>query len=395
MQEVSMKRFVLSLVLVLLSGSALPAYSGEIPFIKEDWEKARARAAAENKMLLVDFYTDWCSWCKVMDTTTFRDPAVSAFINENFVPLSIDAEKGLGVTVAIKYRVNAYPSYGFFSPDGRLVMKFLGYAPAEDFLKTLADAVAKHKAGEYYEGVTPGIDLPYPEFLVLASGSKGERKMPEPGVVNAYLDAQADLFDEVNFTVLCRFKTTAKVSEFFLANRERYEKLYGKDDVEMKTSSIISAQLADAIKANDKDLLAKTLEMSDKYNSGDREENRERLTMSFYRGTKEWKTYAGMVDAGIKSGKVQDPSVNAAAWTIYEQCDDKAVITMAVGWMAKTVEASPTYAYLDTYAALLQKDGQAKLAEEYALKAIEKGKADKEDVSSTEDLLKKIRGQVQ
>ena len=135
--------------------------------------------------------------------------------------------------------------------------------------------------------------------------------------------------------------------------------------------------------------------MSDRYNAGDKEENRRNMTMSYYRGTKDWKTYAGMVDTDIKGGKMGDPGVNAAAWTIYEQCEDKGIITMAVGWMAKTVETSPTYAYLDTYAALLQKDGQTKLAEEYALKAIETGKAEKEDVASTEELLKKIRAQVQ
>jgi thioredoxin-related protein len=387
-----MKRFLFWTAVILL---ALPAYSAEIPFIKEDWQKARTRASGENKLLLVDFYTDWCTWCKVMDTTTFRDSSVAAFINEHFVPLSIDAEKGLGITVAMKYRVNAYPSYGYFTGDGRLIMKSLGYVPPAEYLKILGEVIANNQAGATYAGVTPEVDLKYPEFLVLASGSKGERKMPEPGVVDAYLDAQSDLFDEVNFSVICRFKTSDKVSDFVLANRDKYVTLFGKDDVDMKVSSIINAKLSDAIKANDKGLLDKTLEMSDKYDAGDKKENHDRLTMSFYRGTKDWKTYAGMVDAAIKEGRMQEPGVNSAAWTIYEQCDDKAVVTMAAGWMAKTVESSPIYAYLDTYAALLQKDGQAKLAEEYALKAIETGKAVKEDVSSTEELLRKIRGEVQ
>lgn len=387
-----MKRFVFTLLVAL---AALSAHSAEITFIKEDWHKARAQAAEQKKMLLVDFYTDWCSWCKEMDRTTFRDSAVAAFVNEHFVPLSIDAEKGLGITVATKYRVNAYPSYGYFTHDGKLIMKSLGFAPAEDYMKVLRDVVARNASGEHYQGVTADIELQYPEFLLLAGGSKGDRKMPEPGVVDAYLDGQTDLFSEVNFTVICRFKTSDKVNDFFLANKEKYVKLYGGDDVEMKISSIINGQLSAAVKANDKALLEKALATSDEYNTGDREENRRRLTMSFYRGTKEWKTYAGMVDADIRAGKMQDPSVNSAAWTLYEQCEDKAIISMAAGWMAKVVESSPTYAYLDTYAALLHKDGQARLAEEFALKAIEAGKADKEDVASTEELLKKIRGQVQ
>lgn len=384
-----MKRLALPF---LVTFALLPAYAGEIPFIKEGWHEARARAAEERKMLLVDFYTDWCSWCRVMDTTTFRDSAVAAYVNEHFIPLSIDAEKGLGVTVAMKYRLNAYPSYGYFTHDGKLVAKSVGYQPPEDYGKTLREVVAKKDAGIYYEGVTAGIDLDFPGFFLLASGAKGERKKPEPGVVDAFLDGQADLFSEVNFSVICRFKTSDRVTDFFLANRERYEKLYGRDDVGMKVSSIINERLSAAVKANDPALLAEVLELSDRYDEGDREVNRRRLTMGYYRGTKDWTTYAGMVDADIRAGKMEDAGVNAAAWTLYQQCDDTAVISMAVGWMAKTVETSPTYAYLDTYAALLHKDGQEKLAEAFAIRAIERGKADREDVAATEELLRKIRG---
>ncbi|HLF13489.1 MAG TPA: thioredoxin family protein [Bacteroidota bacterium] len=387
-----MKRFA---KLALITCILVPAYSAEIPFIKEDWHKARSMAAAQKKMLLVDFYTDWCSWCRVMDTTTFRDSAVVAFINEHFVPLSIDAEKGLGITVAMKYRVDAFPSYGYFTEDGRLVTKSIGYQPPEDYLKTLKEALARKEAGTHFEGVTSDINLNFPEFFRLASGASGERKKPEPGVVDAYLESQTDLFGEVNFSVICRFKTSDKVTDFFLANRDKYVKLYGSDDVDMKISSVTYERLRAAIGAKDKSLLEKTLELSDRYGTGDREENRSRLTMSYYGGVKEWPAYSAMVDNAIKSGKMSDAGVNAAAWTLYEQCDDRAIIRMAAGWMSKTIVTSPVYAYLDTYAALLYKDGQTKLAEEFAVKAIEKGKRDKEDVKSTEELLRKIKGEIQ
>lgn len=387
-----MKRFAALLLIILV---VAPAYSGDIPFIREDWGKARALAAEQGKMLLVDFYTDWCSWCRVMDTTTFRDPGVVAFVNEHFIPLSIDAEKGYGITVAMKYRVNAFPSYGYFTRDGRLVAKSIGYQPAEDYIRTLRDAVAGMEAGFSFEGVSPEVNLAFPEFHLLASGAKGKRKKPEPGVVDAWLDGQADLFDEVSFSILSRYPTAERHTDFFLANIDRFVRLYGQDDVGMKASAVTGEKLRAAISAKDTALLGKALEMSDRYGSGDKEENRSRLTMNYYRGVGDWPTYAGMVDGAIRAGTMSDGSVNAASWTIYEQCDDKAVIAMAVGWMAKVVVSSPSYAFLDTYAALLSKDGQKELAEEYALKAIEKGKADKEDVTSTEELLGKIRGGTQ
>jgi thioredoxin-related protein len=46
----------------------------------------------ENKTVLIDLYTDWCSWCKVMDKKTYSDPDVVRYINEHFLPVKLDAE---------------------------------------------------------------------------------------------------------------------------------------------------------------------------------------------------------------------------------------------------------------------------------------------------------------
>lgn len=387
-----MLRFSLLLISVLF---IVPARASEVEFIKEDWNKARELAREQNKMLLVDFYTDWCRWCKEMDKNTFPDEAVSDFIGKNFVALSIDAEKGLGIEVALKYRVNVFPSYGYFTPDGKLITKSIGYQPPEEYIKTLQDVAALYAKGSYLKGVTADLNPGFPDFYMAAGGGKGERKMPDEGVADEYLSQQADLFSEVSFSILYRFNTADKYSDFFMDNRERYIELFGKDDVEMKTSSVISGKLRAAIKGKDENLLKQVLTLSDTYESGDREKNRERYTMSYYRGVKDWETYSGMVAKSIEAGGMSDGGVNSAAWAIYEGCDDLEIVKMAAGWMEKTVQSSPTYAYLDTYAALLFKSGDRKLAEEYALKAIDAGKTDKEDVTSTEELLAKIRGQVQ
>ena len=36
------------------------------------------------KKIILDLYTDWCGWCKVMDRNTFTDPDVIENINNNF-----------------------------------------------------------------------------------------------------------------------------------------------------------------------------------------------------------------------------------------------------------------------------------------------------------------------
>jgi len=44
------------------------------------------------KPILVDVYTDWCGWCKVMDRETYDKEAVVNYINENYYAVKLNAE---------------------------------------------------------------------------------------------------------------------------------------------------------------------------------------------------------------------------------------------------------------------------------------------------------------
>lgn len=53
---------------------------------------ALARSEKSKKKILVDFYTDWCGWCKVMDKKTYTDPKVIDIINKYYIPVKFNAE---------------------------------------------------------------------------------------------------------------------------------------------------------------------------------------------------------------------------------------------------------------------------------------------------------------
>ena len=57
------------------------------------WEEAQEMAATNPKKVFVDLYTNWCGWCKRMDATTFQDPEVIQYLNENFYPVKFNAEQ--------------------------------------------------------------------------------------------------------------------------------------------------------------------------------------------------------------------------------------------------------------------------------------------------------------
>lgn len=47
----------------------------------------------DGKKFLVDVYTDWCGWCKVMDRNTFTDPTLKEYLQANYHLVKFNAEQ--------------------------------------------------------------------------------------------------------------------------------------------------------------------------------------------------------------------------------------------------------------------------------------------------------------
>ena len=57
------------------------------------WNEGYPLAQKTGKIALIDCYTDWCGWCKVMDQKTFSDPSVISKINKDFIAIKFNPEK--------------------------------------------------------------------------------------------------------------------------------------------------------------------------------------------------------------------------------------------------------------------------------------------------------------
>ncbi len=90
-------------------------------------------AKTNRKWILVDVYTDWCHWCKRLDSDVYAQPAVAKFINSSFVCLKANAEKGDGITVKSRYGVSGYPCTLILEPGGKEKGRIDGYLPPGKF----------------------------------------------------------------------------------------------------------------------------------------------------------------------------------------------------------------------------------------------------------------------
>lgn len=117
--------------------------SGE-EVVWHSFDKGLALANKENKNMIVDFYTDWCHWCKVMDEKTFQNESVSETLADKFVTVRLDAEDGsktatykgktyTNIELTRAFGVRGFPSIAFMDKQGEIITLVPGYVPAETF----------------------------------------------------------------------------------------------------------------------------------------------------------------------------------------------------------------------------------------------------------------------
>ncbi|HBS87259.1 MAG: hypothetical protein A2W91_03495 [Bacteroidetes bacterium GWF2_38_335] len=325
-----------------------------------------------------------------MDNNTFKDSATAAFLSGNFVPVKVNAEKGIGIDLSMKYRLSAFPSFMFLTPDGKVIKKIMGYQDAKTFTKTMNEIMQLHKEGFYYKGISESLKLDYPKFIVDYFKAEKGKKPQITDQVNEYLEKEKDLTTEVNFCILSRFSTSDDVNEKFLADLKKFKELYGVEDVQNKVDNILYSKFKKATSSKKESDLDSVMIFIDKYMPENADQTRSQYQMSYYQSTGQWEKVAEIFGISVKEEKAGNDQINEISWSIYTKCDNKDVIEKAIGWMAGVVEKEPTYAYLDTYAALLFKYGKYEEAKKYAQMAIDAGKKTGEDVKSTEELLKQI-----
>ncbi|MGZ0655958.1 thioredoxin family protein [Coraliomargarita sp. W4R53] len=98
-----------------------------------DFNAAKAKAAAENKPLLVDFTgSDWCGWCIKLKEEVFSQTAFQEYAQDELVLVELDFPQGKpqsaelkeqNATLAQQYGIRGFPTILILSPEGELIEK--------------------------------------------------------------------------------------------------------------------------------------------------------------------------------------------------------------------------------------------------------------------------------
>lgn len=100
-------------------------------------EQAAAKAKAENKLVFMDCYTQWCGPCKKMAKDVFTQEMVGAYMNPKFVNIKVDMESDYGTPLAKKLQITAYPTFVIFNGDAKEVGRFLGSSDGVKFIENV------------------------------------------------------------------------------------------------------------------------------------------------------------------------------------------------------------------------------------------------------------------
>jgi len=114
---------------------------GDTKFVRVDSiAELDARLAAPGRMVMLDFYADWCVSCKEMEAFTFSDARVKAKFDRMLL-LQVDVTANTAEHKALLKRFSLFgpPGIIFFDAQGRELrgLRVIGYQNAERFLKTL------------------------------------------------------------------------------------------------------------------------------------------------------------------------------------------------------------------------------------------------------------------
>lgn len=382
---------------------------------KLSWNAIKQKAKQENKYIFVDCYATWCGPCKKMDREVYSNAEVGEEFNKNFIAIKLQMDKSSADNEYVKswyaiaekfqkeFSFEGYPSFLFFSPQGNLVYRGVGYKSKETLIALSKDAVDPGKQyfvlkNNYKVGkIKKQEDVR--AFIDVARGN-GDKDFAEE-VAAKY---KKDFIDRLRIDQLCTIDNLLFIKKYFNLVHSQDVVFSLFQHYPSKCDSLIPG-LANAVVNSviqREEIISKlnynnpqltnwdliTSNISSKYSNKIAEELVPKARIRFAFKTKNFKEYAILKDQEIsnQTAPIEDSGMyswdlNMAAWNTFLACDDSTVLVKALSWSDRSIQilsyikADSSEQYLDTKARILYKLGRISEAIENEQKAIDLGMA--------------------
>lgn len=360
------------------------------------WENTLNLAKQQNKWVLIDCYTDWCYWCKVMDQKNFSDTQVKRKMNGFLNSYSLEMEKdSIGKLLRYHYGVNGFPAFLIFNGDGKFIGSYFGYSEKSywmhylDSMQTLKESTANN--GTYSRpGVPPlnagNIPSWFRGFIFNRDYSILQDTTPQ-GFVKRF-KTTTDPFQQFALYSLASYHCDDELVQQWIKNEAIYDSLFGRDWSRSTAYKVIGNQVRKAI-----DSLNETQfqwAMGELLKRSDHPEwDKPNQYMEWYKKRGEWGNYVATFD-GIATNS-SPVGLNRAARELFQSCSEVVILTKALEYSTMSINKSPEWSYYDTRANLLYKLGRLNEAQNDANTALSLGKVKGENITETDALLSKIK----
>ena len=149
-----MMRVMAALFAVILISCT--AWSTEDNEWETDFKLASVKAERDSKYMLLNFSgSDWCVWCKKLDSEVFNTPEFKAYAHDNLVcvildfPITKPQSRELRIQngeLALKYEISGYPSIVILNSAGDLIHT-TGYLPggAKQYVEHLKTIISEYE----------------------------------------------------------------------------------------------------------------------------------------------------------------------------------------------------------------------------------------------------------
>ncbi|MBL7786671.1 MAG: hypothetical protein JNM36_12255 [Chitinophagales bacterium] len=362
-------------LLMLFSQVSVAQTNDKMPleFFVGTWEQTLETTTFTRIPIVVCLTTQYAQDYTAMVNTTFKNAEVKAYYDSAIFGTKIDAASTKGMELRDKYQVREYPTWLFFSPDGKFLFKSAGAKSSEEFLYLGETAVRKNDELQQ-GGETPPpafftsfmedkmqfqIGNRNPEFLYNYAYKLRDFHEPYQDVVDSYLNSDAfsaTSTRDMQFILDFADDIYSEPFKRLLANKSFFTGIF-KDKVDEKIKSTFRTATVNAGLSKKQTAFDQIMRMLTKANLTDNNEFGTELRLIFYGKTQNWMLFTQTVDAYIKTAPACDADLlHGASRQLAFGTDNKDLLQKAEVWMQKALETNiANYKYNETDGILLYK----------------------------------------